>query len=126
MAGQAGLQEASGQTASAVIAVDMVFRALADPTRRQVLERLGSRPASVTELAAPFEMALPSFMQHLKLLEESGLVRSHKQGRVRTYTLQSEPLKAAEDWLGRQRSLWEARLDRLDTYLLTMKEQEET
>jgi len=126
MAGQAGLHGASGPKAPAPIAVDMVFRALADPTRREVLERLGSRPASVSELAAPFEMALPSFMQHLKLLEESGLVRSHKQGRVRTYTLQPEPLKAAEDWLGRQRGLWEARLDRLDTYLLSMKEQEET
>jgi len=126
MAGQAALHGASGQKTSAPMPVDMVFRALADPTRRQVLERLGSHPASATELAAPYDMALPSFMQHLKLLEESGLVRSHKQGRVRTYSLQPEPLKAAEDWLGRQRSLWEARLDRLDSYLLTMKEQEET
>jgi DNA-binding transcriptional ArsR family regulator len=104
--------------------VDQVFRALSDPTRRNVLERLTVRPASVSELAAPYEMALPSFVEHLKVLEGSGLVRSHKAGRVRTYELAADQLRLAEDWLGRQRTLWERRLDQLDNYLLKMKEQE--
>lgn len=104
--------------------VDEVFRALADPTRRRVLERLGRRPASVSELAAPFAMALPSFVQHLKVLEESGLVTSEKRGRVRTYRLAPARLKVAEHWLSRQRSLWERRLDQLDAYLLELKEKE--
>lgn len=102
--------------------VDQVFRALSDPTRRHVLERLSRSSASVSELAEPFEMALPSFLQHLRILEESGLVRSHKAGRVRTYELSPKRLKLAEDWLSRQRSLWERRLDQLDSYLLDMKE----
>jgi DNA-binding transcriptional ArsR family regulator len=101
--------------------VDDVFRALSDPTRRHVLERLSRRPASVSELAAPFEMALPSFLQHLRILEDSGLVRSHKKGRVRTYELSAKRLKLAEDWLARQRSIWERRLDQLDAYLLELK-----
>jgi DNA-binding transcriptional ArsR family regulator len=104
-----------------VSAVDGIFRALSDPTRRHVLERLSERPASVSELAASYRMALPSFLAHLKVLEGSGLVRSRKVGRVRTYHLASARLKLAETWLGRQRSLWESRLDRLDAYLLTMK-----
>ncbi|CAB3712767.1 hypothetical protein LMG24076_04100 [Trinickia soli] len=103
--------------------VDRVFRALSDPTRRGVLERLSVRPASVSDLAAPFEMALPSFIGHLKVLEESGLVRSYKSGRVRTYELAPEQIKLAEDWLGQQRQLWERRLDRLDHYLMKMKEE---
>ncbi|MBV5323953.1 MAG: winged helix-turn-helix transcriptional regulator, partial [Rhodospirillaceae bacterium] len=97
--------------------------ALSDPTRRHVLERLSARPASVSELAAPYRMALPSFVEHLKVLEKSGLVRSRKAGRVRTYSLAPEQLKLAEDWLGKQRTLWERRLDRLDAYLLQMKEE---
>jgi DNA-binding transcriptional ArsR family regulator len=104
-------------------AVDGIFRALADPTRRSVIERLSARQASVSELAAPYEMALPSFMEHLKVLETCGLVRSRKQGRVRTYQVASEQLKLAEDWLGKQRTLWERRLDRLDNYLLSLKEE---
>ena len=80
-----------------------VFHALTDPTRRAVLEQLTRGPAAVSELAQPFRMALPSFVQHLGVLEECGLVRSKKQGRVRTYTLASQPLKAAEDWLSAQR-----------------------
>lgn len=103
--------------------IDSVFRALADPTRRDVLERLGARPASVSELAAPYRMALPSFLEHLKVLENCGLVRSTKTGRVRTYELEPEPLRLAEDWLSRQRRFWERRLDRLDAYLLTLKEE---
>ena len=97
--------------------VDHVFRALSDPTRRNALERLTSRPASVTELAARYDMALPSFVEHLKVLEGSGLVRSHKTGRVRTYELAPARLKLAEDWLGRQRALWERRLDQLGDLL---------
>ena len=104
--------------------VDRIFRALSDPTRRSVVERLTSRPASVSELAAPYDMALPSFVEHLKVLEGSGLVRSHKVGRVRTYTLATDQLRLAEDWLGRQRTLWERRLDQLDSYLLKLKEEE--
>lgn len=105
--------------------VDGIFRALSDPTRRHVLERLSRKPASVSELAAPYKMALPSFVEHLKVLEQSGLVRSRKTGRVRTYRLASERLKLAEDWLGKQRTMWERRLDRLDNYLLNMKEENE-
>jgi DNA-binding transcriptional ArsR family regulator len=104
--------------------VDTVFRALADPTRRRVVERLGRGPSSVSELAAPFDMALPSFVEHLKVLEGSGLVRSHKTGRVRTYELVPQGFSVAEDWLGKQRKLWERRLDQLDTYLVTLKEKQ--
>jgi DNA-binding transcriptional ArsR family regulator len=113
-----------GRQAPTAVVVDGIFRALSDPTRRDVLERLGSRPASVSELAAAYDMALPSFVEHLKMLERSGLVRSRKVGRVRTYQLVPEPLKVAEDWLGRQRRLWERRLDQLDSYLMKMKQEE--
>jgi DNA-binding transcriptional ArsR family regulator len=109
---------------AAVAEMDRVFRALSDPTRRRVLERLSRGPASVTELARPFRMALPSFTQHLGVLEECRLVRSSKAGRVRTYRLEPEPLRAAEGWLGRQRSLWERRLDQLDRHLARMKKEE--
>jgi DNA-binding transcriptional ArsR family regulator len=102
--------------------IDSVFRALADPTRRHVLERLSRSPASVSELAEPFDMALPSFVQHLKLLEESGLVRSEKSGRVRTYQIAPRRMKLAENWLVRQRTLWERRLDQLDDYVTALKE----
>lgn len=98
-------------------ALDTIFRALADPTRRAVIARLGQGPASVSELAEPFEMALPSFLQHLRVLEESGLVRSKKAGRVRTCEITPEELARAESWMAEQRALWESRLDRLDTYL---------
>jgi len=103
-------------------AVDRVFRALADGTRRQVLARLSQSPASVTDLAAPFDMALPSFVQHLRVLEACGLVRSQKTGRVRTYQLVPERMQLAETWLAQQRTLWERRLDQLDDYLLGLKE----
>lgn len=102
--------------------MDAVFRALGDPTRRRVVERLSRRPATVTELAEPFEMALPSFVQHMRVLEDCGLVRSKKQGRVRTYELAPERLKLAEDWLLKQRTLWVQRLDQLDGYLTKLKE----
>jgi DNA-binding transcriptional ArsR family regulator len=103
--------------------LDGVFRALGDPTRRAVLSRLSLGPASVSELARPFDIALPSFTQHLGVLERCGLVRSRKAGRVRTYRLVPRPLKAAEHWMAQQRVLWERRLDQLDDYLLELKEE---
>ena len=104
------------------IQLDHVFRALGDPTRRAVLNRLSGGPAAVSELARPFDMALPSFTQHLAVLEACGLVRSRKTGRVRTYRLVPQPLKAAERWMTEQRALWERRLDQLDNYLMETKE----
>ncbi|HEY0018269.1 MAG TPA: metalloregulator ArsR/SmtB family transcription factor [Longimicrobium sp.] len=104
--------------------VDEVFHALSNPTRRKVLERLSAGPATVSELAAPFDMQLPSFVQHLSVLEQSRLVRSQKRGRVRTYELAPERFKVAEDWLTERRRLWEARLDRFDEYVLQLKERE--
>ena len=102
--------------------VDGVFRALADPTRRHVLERLSRSPASAGELAKPFDMALPSLLQHLRILEDTGLVTSGKTGRVRTYRLEPKRMREAEDWLAKQRTLWTTRLDQLDSYLLELKE----
>ncbi len=99
-----------------------VFHALADPTRRSVLESLSKGPASAGELAQPFAMALPSFMQHMAVLEESRLVASEKRGRVRIYRLSPAPLKKAEGWLLDQRSIWEKRLDQLDNYLRKLKD----
>lgn len=102
--------------------VERVFRALAHPTRKAVIERLSRGPAGVTELAAPFDMALPSFMQHLAVLERDGLVRSTKEGRVRTYRIDPTPMQAAEGWLATRRAQWERRLDQLDAYLLDLQE----
>lgn len=104
---------------------DDVFRALADSTRRKVLERLAKGPASVSELAEPFEMKLPSFVQHLAVLEQSRLVKSKKTGRVRVFQINLQRLKVAEDWLAEQRQLWETRLDQLDEYLYKLKQKEE-
>jgi DNA-binding transcriptional ArsR family regulator len=103
-------------------AADDVFHALGNPTRRKVLERLSIGPATVSELAAPFDMQLPSFVQHLSVLEESRLVKSKKRGRVRTYEIAPERLRVAEDWLTARRQLWEARLDRFDDYVKQLKE----
>src|SRR6478672_5724374 len=105
-------------------AADEVFHALANPTRRRVLERLSGGPATVSELAAPFDMQLPSFVQHLTVLEKSRLVRSTKRGRVRTYEIAPERFKVAEDWLAARRRLWEARLSRFDQYVKQLKEKE--
>ena len=104
--------------------LDQVFQALADPTRRGMLARLSRAPASVSELAAPYRMSLPAVMQHLQLLEASGLVRSEKSGRVRTCRLEPKALATAESWIAEQRALWEGRLDRLEDYLETMKAKE--
>lgn len=105
-----------------VAQINDVFKALADPTRRAVVERLGRSPASMTELAQPFAMALPSFSQHLDVLERARLVHSRKRGRVRIYRLSQQTLQVVEHWLDRQRALWERRLDQLDIHLQTMKE----
>lgn len=102
--------------------LDGVFGALSDPTRRAVVERLRRGPASTSELAQPFAMALPSFVQHLGVLERSGLVRSRKAGRVRTWRLVPKPLETATHWLDGQRIQWERRLDRLDAVLYELKE----
>jgi DNA-binding transcriptional ArsR family regulator len=104
--------------------VDDVFYALSNTTRRKVLEQLFSGPATVSELAAPFDMKLPSFVQHLSVLERSRLVKSKKQGRVRTYEIAPERFKVAEGWLAEQRRLWESRLDRFDAYVKQLKEKE--
>ena len=103
---------------------DDVFHALANTTRRKVLERLSVGPASVSELAAPFDMTLPSFVQHLSVLEQSRLVKSKKRGRVRTYEIAPERFKVVDDWLTARRRLWEARLDRLDHYVKQLEERE--
>ncbi len=97
--------------------LDQVFKCLSNPTRRHVLERLAASEASMTELAEPLQMALPSFLQHLRMLEDAGLVRSRKRGRVRTYTLVPEPIARAEHWLDAQRRRWNTRLDQLDAVL---------
>jgi DNA-binding transcriptional ArsR family regulator len=103
---------------------DDVFYALSNSTRRKVLEHLSGGPATVSELAAPFDMKLPSFVQHLSVLEQSRLVKSKKHGRVRTYEIVPERFKVAEGWLSEQRRLWEARLDRFDRYVKHLKETE--
>jgi DNA-binding transcriptional ArsR family regulator len=96
---------------------DAVFHALSHPTRRAVVAQLGRGAASVGELAVPFEVSLPTFCSHLRVLEGAGLVRSAKSGRVRTYTLVPDGLRAAEGWLAEQRTHWTARLDQLDEFL---------
>ena len=103
---------------------DDVFYALSNATRRKVLEQLSVGPASVSELAAPFDMALPSFVQHLSVLERSRLVKSKKRGRVRTYEIVPERFKVAEDWLAERRQVWEDRLDRFDQYVKQLKDKE--
>jgi DNA-binding transcriptional ArsR family regulator len=103
---------------------DNVFYALSNSTRRRVLEQLSRGPATVSELAAPFDMKLPSFVQHLSVLEQSRLVKSKKRGRVRTYEIAPERFKVVEDWLTARRQMWEARLDRFDEYVKQLKEKE--
>ncbi len=114
-----------GGTGGSVAELDGVFHALSDPTRRRVVERLAEGPATTSDLARPFEMALPSFTQHMGVLERSGLVTSQKSGRVRTYRLAPRPLEDVGSWLTAQRALWTRRLDQLDTLLYQLKEQQE-
>ena len=97
--------------------LDQVFHALADPTRRGMVERLVRGPATVSELSRPLDMSLPAVLQHLQVLEASGLVRSEKAGRVRTCHIEPDALRAAEAWVTGQRTAWESRLDRLGDYL---------
>lgn len=94
-----------------------VFAALSDTTRLKVIERLAMGPASVSELSAPFEMAGPSFLKHVKVLERAGLVRSEKKGRVRSVTLVPDALRWVDEWVGRHRGLWQQRLDNLESFL---------
>jgi DNA-binding transcriptional ArsR family regulator len=104
--------------------LDAAFQALADPTRRAVLGRLGTGPASVGELAAPFSMALPSFMKHIRYLENTGWIRTRKTGRVRTCTLEKKSFDVIETWLSDQRSIWEGRTDRLERFVTTTNDRE--
>ena len=97
--------------------LDDVFVALADPTRRGVVRRLGQGPASVGELAGAYPMTLPSFMKHVRTLEAAGLIRTAKSGRVRTCVLNRERLTLVEDWLAEQRDLWQQRTDRLEHFV---------
>lgn len=100
-----------------LIRLDGIFQGLADPTRRAVLQRLSRGPASVSELATPFAISLPSFMKHIRSLESSGWIVTRKHGRVRTCEMQRKVLAEADAWLSEQRALWEARFDRFDNWL---------
>ena len=103
--------------------IDATFRALADPTRRRVIEQLCLGPRSMTELSRPFRITLPSLSKHLDSLEAGGLVRSTKRGRVRTYRIVPARLEVAQRWLADRRALWERRLDQLDEHLKTLQEE---
>jgi DNA-binding transcriptional ArsR family regulator len=103
------------------IDLDRLFHALADPTRRAMVERLSRGPAPVSELARPLPMSLPAAMQHLGVLEAAGLVRSEKVGRVRTCAMEPQALSQVEQWINARRIEWEQRLDRLGEYLKTLE-----
>ncbi|AVA21833.1 ArsR/SmtB family transcription factor [Rhizobium sp. LEGMi198b] len=105
------------------IALDRMFQALSDQSRRGMIDRLGRGPASVMELAQPFAMALPTVMKHLHVLETSGLVRSEKIGRVRTYQLRKEALEQVERWIAERRAGWNRTFDRLDQFLADNSEE---
>jgi DNA-binding transcriptional ArsR family regulator len=98
-------------------AVDRVFHALGDPTRRAIMEKLSQGPISVSQLAGPLDITLAAVVQHLQVLEESGLVQTEKVGRVRTCRIEPAGLSVAEQWIGARRSVWERRLDRLGDFL---------
>jgi DNA-binding transcriptional ArsR family regulator len=104
-------------------ALDLTFQALADPTRRAIVERLSHSPASVSDLARPLSMTLPAVMQHLAVLESAGLVVSRKVGRVRTCQIEPRVLNLAEQWINARRAEWEQKLDRLGVYLDELKQQ---
>ena len=105
------------------IRLDRLFQALADPSRRVMVERLSRGPASVSELARPLAMSLPAVVQHLQVLEASGLVRSEKIGRVRTCRIEPAALRSAERWIADRRATWERHLDRLGEYLAGQADQ---
>lgn len=98
--------------------LDSAFQALADPTRREVLDLLGEGPASVGELAEQFDMALPSFLKHIRALESTGWITTRKTGRVRTCSLRPTAFDLVDDWLGAQRRIWQGRSDRLEQFVL--------
>ena len=100
--------------------LDSTFHALSDPTRRMVVSRLMRGPAPVKELAKPYEMGLPSFLKHLKILEDSGLITSRKEGRVRTCEVRADRLEAIERWFDEQRAIWESRYGNLDNLLMSL------
>jgi DNA-binding transcriptional ArsR family regulator len=104
--------------------LDRSFRALADPTRRAILARLARGPASVSELAVPFRMAMPTLLAHIRVLEQGGLVATEKTGRVRTCTIRPPALNATAAWIERQRAVWEARFDRMDAYVAELQARE--
>jgi DNA-binding transcriptional ArsR family regulator len=97
--------------------IGLLFQALADPTRRLMIDRLSRSPASVSELAKPFDMSLAAVVQHLHVLERSGLVQSEKVGRVRTCSIEADAMRTAERWISDRRTFWERRLDRLGEFL---------
>ena len=103
------------------LGLDRAFQALSDPIRRGMLARLSRGPASVSELAQPLSISLPAVLQHLKALEESGLAKSEKKGRVRTVRLEPQALSDAESWIVERRTEWESQLDRFENYLQTLK-----
>ena len=105
--------------------LDLAFQALADPARRAMMDRLALGPASVSELAKPLPMSLPAVMLHLKVLEESGLVKSEKVGRVRTCRIEPQMLSQAERWISERRQMWERNLDRLGAFLEETKPEHE-
>ena len=105
--------------------LDKTFAALADPARRSMVERLVQGPASVSELGRPLPMSLPAVLLHLKVLEQSGLVKSEKVGRVRTCRIEPQMLSQAEQWVAERRAMWERNLDRLGTYLDQTKPKDE-
>jgi DNA-binding transcriptional ArsR family regulator len=111
------------QSAPAPPSVDVVFHALADRSRRLMIDRLLEGPASVSELARPLSISLPAVVQHLHVLEGSGVVRSHKVGRVRTCEIDPQALSTAERWIRERRELWERRLDRLGGFLATQSDE---
>ena len=107
------------------IDLSLLFHALADPTRRAILTRLGDGPAAVSDLAGPTGLRLPTVMRHLSVLEEAGLIATAKDGRIRTCAIVPEALEPARSWMDQQRALWEARLDRFDAFVTkVIKERE--
>ena len=97
--------------------LDLAFAALSDPTRRAIVMRLSRKPASVSELSKPFAMAMPTLLQHVRVLETSGLIETEKIGRIRTCSLRPEAMVRTEQWLSMQRAVWEQRLDRMEAYV---------
>ncbi len=113
-----------GDEAAAQDALSAIFAALADPTRRAILSRLARGETTVTELAEPFQMTLPAVTKHLKVLEKAGLISRSRQAQARPCHMEPKPLREATDWMAQYRHLWEARLDRLDAFLGTMKREQ--